>query len=414
MLPNGLCVVTESMAAVRSVALGIWLQAGSRHESDADSGITHFVEHMVFKGTDRLSARDIACEIDGLGGHLNAFTAKETTAFTARVLDEHWLRALSVLAEMVQRPAFAAEEIEREKGVILEELKMDEDNPDCLLGTVFARSFWTGHGMARPVIGCAESVRSFDRGRLQGFFSATMQAPRVILAAAGSLDHDAVVCEATRLFAGLPGGRGPGQETPPAVTPQIVLHDKPSLEQVHLSLGAEAFPATDARRFAGFLLSTLLGGGFSSRLFQKIREEAGLAYSVWSDLSLFSDTGCFSIGAGTSLEALPRVLEYTLRELSDLKARLAPAAEIRRAKDHLKGSLMLSLESPGARMTSLARQVAVHGRIGSLDEVHEKIEAVTADQVRDIANEWFHGERLALSVLGDLRGTRIGRQQLAC
>ncbi len=413
-LANGMCVVTESMPSVRSVALGIWLSAGSRHEAEADSGITHFIEHMVFKGTDHLSAREIACEIDGLGGHLNAFTTKETTAFTATVLDEHWPRALGVLAEMVRQPAFAEEDIEREKGVVLEELKMDEDNPDYLLGTIFARSFWKGHGMGRPIIGSPESVRSFRRTRLLQFFGATFRAPLLILAAAGNLEHGRIVREAVRLFEDVGGAEPDPAAQPPRASPDIVMHDKPSLEQVHLNLGVETFSAVDSRRFAGFILSTLLGGGFSSRLFQKIREEAGLAYSVYSDLSLFSDTGCLSIGAGTSLEALPRVIEYTLGELRDLKGSLVPEPEIRRAKDHLKGSLMLSLESTGSRMTALARQEAIHGRIRSLDEVSEEIEAVTPRDIRDLANDWFRQDRFALSVLGNLQDLRVGREALAC
>ena len=409
-----MCVVTEAVDSVRSVALGVWLNSGSRHETEADGGITHFVEHMVFKGTDRLSAREIACEIDGLGGHLNAFTTKETTAFTAKVLDEHWPRALGILAEMVQRPAFAEEDIEREKSVVIEELKMDEDNPDYLLGEIFARSFWKGHGMGRPIIGRPESIRAFRRARLLRFFEETFRAPRLILAAAGNLDHGKIVREVRLHFEGVQGSDSRPSSPPPAASPEIVLHDKPSLEQVHLNLGVETFSALDPRRFAGFVLSTLLGGGFSSRLFQKIREEAGLAYSVYSDLGLFSDTGLLSIGSGTALDALPQVLEYILEEFRNLKDRLAPEAEIRRAKDHLKGSLLLSLESTGSRMTALARQEALHGRIRSLDEVSQRIEAVPARDVRDLAGDWFQQDRIALSVLGNLGELRIERAALAC
>ena len=413
-LPNGMCVLSEFMPSVRSVSLGVWLSAGSRHEEDPDSGITHFVEHMVFKGTERLSAHEIACEIDGLGGHLDAFTSKETTAFTAKVLDERWPRALEIVGEMVQRPSFAEEDIEREKGVVLEELKMDEDNPNYLLGTIFAKSFWKGHGMGRPIIGNQASIRGFHRARLRQFFRDTFRAPRLILAAAGNLEHGDLVREAHERFGELDASAPPLAAPKPAISPDIVLHNKPSLEQVHLALGVGTFSARDPRRFAGFVLSTLLGGGFSSRLFQKIREEAGLAYSVYSDLSLYSDTGCLSIGAGTGLGALPRVLELTLRELRDFKHRLAPAAEIRRAKDHLKGSLMLGLESTGSRMANLARQEAIHGRIRSLDEINEGIESVTGQDVRALANRWFQRDRLALSVLGNLGGLKIGRDQLVC
>lgn len=413
-LPNGLRVVTESMPAVRSVSLGVWLNAGSRHESDPESGITHFIEHMVFKGTDRFSARELACEIDGLGGNLDAFTSKETTAFTAKVLDEHWPRALDILADMVQNPTLAEDEIEREKGVILEELKMDEDNPDYLLGTIFAGSFWRGHGMGRPIIGTQQSIRGFGRSRLRQFFADTFRASNLMLAAAGNVDHDTFVRAAGQHFGGLEGAGTIRPEQPPKGQAEIVLRDKPSLEQVHVLLGVETFSALDPRRFAGLVLSTLLGGGFSSRLFQKIREEAGLAYSVYSDLGLYSDAGCLSVGAGTSLDALRTVLQYALREFRDLKDRLAPESELRRAKEHLKGSLMLGLESTGSRMANLARQEAIHGHVRSLDEINDQIEAVKAPDVQALANEWFQQDRLALTVLGNLDSLRVERADLAC
>lgn len=413
-LPNGLRVLSETIPSVRSVSLGVWLNAGSRHEDEPDGGITHFTEHMVFKGTARYSARDIAFAIDSLGGHLDAFTSKEITAFTAKVLDERWPQALDILTDMVRSPTFAADEIEREKGVVLEELKMEEDNPDYLLGSVFARSFWPSHGMGRPVIGSQASIRAFQRPQLQRFFRETFHARNLVLTAAGNLGHDELVQEAERRFGDL-GGANPAAGPPaPEANAEIVLRDKPALEQVHLNLGVGAFPARDPRRFAGFVLSTLLGGGFSSRLFQKIREEAGLAYSIYSDLGLYSDTGCLTVGAGTALESLPVVLEYTLREFRDLKERPASEAEIRRAKDQLKGSLMLGLESPGSRMANLARQETYHGRVRSLDELNEAVEGVTAEEVQALANEWFQQDRIALSVLGDLRDLRIGREQLAC
>ncbi len=413
-LDGGLRLVSESVPWARSVSLGIWLDAGSRHEADADSGITHFTEHMVFKGTERFTARDIACAIDGLGGHLDAFTSKEVTAFTAQILDEHWPRALDIIADMVQRPTFADSDIEREKGVVLEELKMDEDNPGYLLQTVFARSFWPGHGMGRPVIGSSESIRGFQRGGLRNFFRRTFRAPNILVAAAGNIDHGRLVREAERQLSTLPAGGEFPDDAPPSAHAEIVLHDKPSLEQVHISIGFGTFSARDPRRFAGALLSTLLGGGFSSRLFQKIREEQGLAYSVYSDLSLFSDSGCLSIGVGTGLDAVSRVLESTFLELRDLKENLVPADELRRVKEQLKGSLVLGLESMGSRMASLARQMLLYGDVRPVEETHEAVEAVTARQLRDLAREWFHQDRVALCVLGNLRGLEVRRDQLAC
>ena len=413
-LSSGLTVVSETVPWARSVSLGVWLDAGSRHEPEADSGITHFTEHMVFKGTERFSARDIAHQIDGIGGHLDAFTSKEMTAFTARVLDEHWPRAFEVVSDMVQNPTLDEADIEREKGVVLEELKMDEDNPDFLLDTVFARSFWREHAMGRPVIGNAESIRGFRRGRLRSFFKETFRAPRILLAAAGNIDHDTLAREAERRLAGMSCEGGRRDAPAPQAHPAIVLHDKPSLEQVHISVGFEAFCARDPRRFAGALLSTLLGGGFSSRLFQKIREEAGLAYSVYSDLSLFSDAGCLSIGAGTSREAVPEVLARTFRELRDLKDNLVPEAELRRVKEQVKGNIVLGLESMGSRMASLARQMMLHGEVRPIEDIHEAVEAVTARDMRGLARQWFQRERVALCILGDLQGLRVSRGQLDC
>lgn len=402
------------MLSVRSVSLGVWLTSGSRHEDAADSGITHFVEHMVFKGTERFTARDIAYTMDGLGGHLDAFTAKETTAFTAKVLDQHWSKALEVLAEMVQNPIFADDDIEREKGVVLEELKMEEDNPEYLLGRNFARGFWPDHGMGRPIIGDQDSIRAFNRSRLQGFFGDTFRAPNLLVTAAGNVDHDELIREVERRFGSLNGQNARTSHPVAVATPVIVLCDKASLEQVHVALGIETFRARDPRRFAGFVLSTILGGGCSSRLFQKIREERGLAYSVYSDLSLYSDTGCLWIGAGVALDALPRVVQCVMREFRDLKDNLVADSEIRRAKDHLKGSRMLSLESTGSRMANLARQESYYGEIRSMDEINESIESVTGASVRELANEWFQPDKIALGALGCLGDLRIGRDHLSC
>ena len=413
-LPNGLRVISESMPAVRSVSVGVWLNAGSRHETAAETGITHFVEHMVFKGTENFSAKEIAVSIDSLGGHLDAFTSKETTAFTAKVLDEHLPRALDILADMAQRPTFADDDIEREKGVVLEELKMDEDNPDYLIGDLFAGSFWKDHGMGRPIIGNRRSIENFSKTQLRGFFERAFTPANLLLTAAGNVAHEMLVEQARQRFAGPDSAPAAEPPQPPAPTPEIVLRDKPSLEQVHLTLGVETFSVKDARRYAGFVLNTLLGGGFSSRLFQKIREEAGLAYAVYADLGLYSDTGCLSVHAGTSLDSLNRVIEYALREFRDLKENLVPETEIRRAKDQLKGSLMLSLESTGSRMSNLARQEACHGRCFSFDETTAAVESVTRRQIRDLANEWFRQERLALAVLGNLQDWAGSRAALAC
>ncbi len=413
-LPNGIRIVSEEMPHVRSVAVGVWIDRGSRHEDEAEHGLTHFAEHMVFKGTEDRSAEDIACTIDAIGGHLDAFTTKESVAFTAKVLDERLPVALDVVSDMTLRPAFREDDIEKEKGVVLEELKMDEDNPDYLIHDLFSSNFWRGHALGRSIIGTKGSIQAFERKQLQRFFEKTFHPGTLVVTAAGRLEHDAFVRQVEERFGHMPAIEPTPEPAPPQPTPGIQLRDKPSLEQVHLYLGVGAHPMADPRRFSAYVLSTLLGGGFSSRLFLKIRERAGLAYAVYSDLSLYADAGCMSVYAGTSLDATPQVIEYVMREFRDLKDNLVPDEELRRAKDHLKGSLMLSLESTSSRMSNLARQEKYFEKTFSLDEVIERIEEVTAEQVRDLSVDWFQQDRIAAALLGDLQGLSIERDQFNC
>ncbi len=413
-LPSGLRVITERMSHVRSVSVGFWVDAGSRHESDVESGITHFSEHMVFKGTSTRSAEEIACSVDAIGGHLDAFTTKESVAFTAKVLDEHLERALDVVSDMVLDPMFRDEDIAKEKSVVLEELKMDEDNPDYLLQEIFTKNFWKGHSLGRPIIGTKDTINSFDRAKLKEFFSRTYNPANLIITAAGNLEHEQFVRMIEQRFDGIEAKSHQKSGGPPTPEATIVLRDKPSLEQVHVCLGVPTHAMADPRRYASFLLNTVLGGGVSSRLFLKIREREGLAYAVFSDFGLYADAGCLSVYAGTSIDTAHQVVEHVMAEFRELKDNFVPDEELQRAKDHLKGSLLLSLESSGSRMSNLARQEKYLGRFQTLDEVSKHIEEVTADQIRDLAREWFHQDRIALAVLGNLRGFKMGRESLAC
>ena len=413
-MPNGLCVLTERMPHVRSVAVGVWVKRGSRHETDANHGLTHFTEHMVFKGTSTRSAEEIAGLIDGIGGHLDAFTSRETIAFTAKVLDERLPLALDILADMTLRPAFREEDIEKEKGVILEELKMDEDNPDYLIHDLFTSNFWKKHALGRSIIGVKRSIQAFSQGQLRAFFERTFHPSNFVITAAGRLTHESFVQQVMDRFGSLERRPEEGQASSPRPRAEIVLRKKRSLEQVHLCMGVPIHSMVDPRRFEAYILSTILGGGFSSRLFLKIRERAGLAYSVYSDLNLYSDVGALTVDSGTSLESLPKVIGYALGEFRDLKENLVQDEELRRAKDHLKGSIMLSLESTSSRMSNLARQEIYFGRTFSMDEITESIEQVTAEQVRGLANDWFQQERIAVAALGDLQHFQITREQLAC
>ena len=402
------------MDHVRSVAVGVWLDCGSRHEAPEEGGISHFTEHMVFKGSRNRSAEDIAFAIDGIGGQLDAFTTKESIAFTAKILDEHVPTAVDVIGDMVLHPVFDAGELEKEKGVVLEELKMDEDSPDYLIHDIFSSSFWSGQSLGRPIIGTKSLIEGFSPDGLHQFHQRTFQPDRILVTAAGSLRHDDFVEHVQRQLGDLAGrSQIPFAEASRA-TPSIVLHDKPSLEQSHICIGVPAHAMAAPERFAGYILSTILGGGVSSRLFLKIREQAGLAYAVYSDQSLYADAGCMTVYAGASVEATPEVIALVMAEFRDLKRNAVSGEELRRAKDHLKGSLTLSLESTSSRMSNLARQEKYFRRWISLEEVHEGIEAVTAEEVQALANSWFLQNSIALAVLGSLKGLKIERADLAC
>ncbi len=369
---------------------------------------------MVFKGSETRSAEDIAYAIDGIGGHLDAFTSKETVAFTAKVLDEHLPTVIDVIADMVLQPIFDAGELEKEKGVILEELKMDEDSPDYLIHDVFSSRFWRGHALGRPIIGTKSLIEGINRAKLQQFHARAFRPDRLLVTAAGRLRHDEVVARVNKQFGQLKGRSEMPAATPPAATPSIVLHDKPSLEQVHICIGVPTHSMDAPERFVGYILSTILGGGVSSRLFLKIREQAGLVYSVYSDQSLYSDAGCLTVNAGTSIESTPQVISHVMAEFRDLKHRPVPETELRRAKDHLKGSLTLSLESTSSRMSNLARQEKYFHRWVSLEEVHQQIEAVTAEQIQALAQKWFQQDSIAATVLGSLGDLQLEREDLAC
>ncbi len=411
-LPNGVRVITEAMPHVRSVSLGIWVTSGSRREDAPENGITHFIEHMVFKGTTNRSAEDIARSVDSVGGNLDAFTSKENVCFNAKVLDEHVPLALEVLADLVRNPLFRAEDISREQGVILQEIKMDEDNPDYLVHEIFTQNFWKDHPLGRPILGTKDTVRALREETVRRYYGQWFAPDHLVIAAAGNLQHERFVDLVRHWFADLRPVANGHAEGPPKSHARIVLRNKKQLEQVQVFLGLPAHPIVHEGRYAWSVLNTLLGGGMSSRLFQNIRERQGLAYAVFSDLNPYRDTGMFCVYAGTSIQTVPQVVRSVIAELRDLKANPVPAEELRRAKDGVKGSLMLGLESTGARMSNLARQEIYFGRQVSLDEMLERIEAVTADDVRAIATECFVGEKVGVTVLGNLNGLKITRSDL--
>lgn len=399
------------MPHVRSVTIGVWLTRGSRHESDAESGVAHFVEHMLFKGTTSRSAQQIAQAIDSIGGHLDAFTSKEYASYYVKVMDEHLPVAVDLLSDLVMRPALAPPDVEREQSVILEEIKMVEDAPDDLVHELFAQQFWSRHPLGRPILGTPETVASFRSAGLRDYFTKTYVASNLVVVAAGHLDHASVRALVERAFAELPAAVPVRPVDPPTVTPGVVSRRK-DIEQSHVCVGTPGYPQTHADRHVAYVLNTILGGSMSSRLFQHIREERGLAYAVFSNLSAFTDAGMFTIYAGCAPDKVNEVVGLTLAELRDLTRVPVAADELARARDHLKGSLMLSLESTSSRMSNLARQHIYFGRHFTLDEVLDSIERVTADDVMRVAQELFRDGSVVATIVGPSADAPVSAEEL--
>jgi predicted Zn-dependent peptidase len=413
-LSNGLTVITEQMQHIRSASIGVWLQTGSRDEDAEWNGISHFIEHMVFKGTKHRTAEEIARQVDSIGGNMDAFTAKECICFNVKVLDEHVPTALDILSDLVLNPVFDTEDIARERGVIMEEIKMDEDNPDYLVHEIFTQNFWKDHPLGKPILGTKETVKRFEREAVLDAYAHRFAPGNIIVSAAGNLDHDRFVELVKAHFEHMTPKANGFHSTAPKTFSRIILRNKKALEQVQLCLGVPAHPIAHQKRHAGYILNTLLGGGMSSRLFQNIRERQGLAYSIYSDLNPYRDTGCLAVYAGTSLASASKVVQSVVQEFRKLKTEVVSEEEVSRAKAQLKGSLMLSLESSTSRMSNLARQEMYFDRFYDLDELIERIEAVTVEDLTNLANEFFKPESVAVTVLGNLNGLKLTRDQLAC
>jgi predicted Zn-dependent peptidase len=413
-LPNGLIVLTERMEHLRSVAMGVWIKSGSRCEPAETNGISHFVEHMLFKGTRSRSAQMIAREMDSIGGNLDAFTGKETICFNVKSLSDHVPIALDVLSDLVLNPIFAAPDIERERGVILEEIKIDEDNPDVLVHELFTQSFWKGHPLGWPILGTTKTVRRLDQDKLFEYHNDRFHGGNIVFSAAGNLDHDHFTDAVAAKFSQLAGGETLHELSAPEASAGIVLRNKRSLEQVQICLGVPAPPITDDNRYATLILNTVLGGGMSSRLFQTIREERGMAYSIYSDLSPYRDTGTLCVYAGTSASKALEVVDLVLSEFRKMKDEPLTAEELTRVKDQVRGNILLGLESSNARMANLARQEMYFQQFYSVDEVIARIEDVKAEEVQAMAQRLFDPDRIAVTLLGRLDGIALDRSRLVC
>ena len=399
------------MTQVRSISIGVWLTRGSRHETAENGGIAHFVEHMLFKGTAMRSAEDIAQAIDSIGGQLDAFTAKEYASYYIKVLDEHLPLAIDILSDIVLNPAFSPADVEREKKVVVEEIKMVEDTPDDLVHELFTQGFWENHPLGRPILGMRETVESFSADLLRDYFVNVYTPRNLIVSAVGNLEHGRVRELVEEKFGSLNSGGVTMGEDAPTVVPKVLIRNK-ELEQSHLCLGASSYPQNHDDRYSSYVLNTLLGGSMSSRLFQNVREKRGLAYAVFSGLSAYRDAGSLTVYAGCANEEVGEVIDLVVEELRTIKQAPVPDAELQRAKDHLKGSLMLSLENTASRMSHLARQEIYFDRQFGLDETLLGIERVTPAEVQRVAVDLFRNDSLAATVLGNVNGLQIPRERL--
>ena len=399
------------MTQVRSVSIGVWLTRGSRHETAERGGIAHFVEHMLFKGTTSRSAEDIAQQIDSIGGQLDAFTAKEYASYYIKVLDEHLPLAMDILSDIVRNPAFDPEDLEREKKVVVEEIKMVEDTPDDLVHELFTQGFWENHALGRPILGTRETVESFNADSLRSYFADAYTPQNLIISAVGNVEHARVRELVEQRFGSLVQMGEPVREDVPQVVPKTLIRNK-ELEQSHLCVGVDGYPQKHDDRYSSYVLNTLLGGSMSSRLFQNVREKRGLAYAVFSGLSAYRDAGSFTVYAGCSNEAVGQVIDLVVEELRTIKKTPVPQAEVQRSKDHLKGSLMLSLESTSSRMSHLARQEIYFDRQFGLDETLAGIEKVTVDDVQRVAADLFKDGSLSATVLGNVNGLELPKERL--
>jgi predicted Zn-dependent peptidase len=390
-LPNGIRVVTEEIPYVRSVSIGVWIDVGSRDEDIGNNGITHFIEHMLFKGTVRYTNQQISRSLESVGGYLNAFTTKEHTCFYARVLDEHIAKAIDVLSDLVTAPIFPKKEIEKEKQVVLEELKNLEDDPDDLIHDYLDTRIYNKHPIGFPIIGNAENIERFNRDQLFSHMQQHFTPQNIVVAAAGNLKHAEIVSLVDTYFK--IGRRRSSRQVrkagPKRGMPLSDTFEKP-IRQAYVCLGTLGYSIKDPMRYPLLLLNTLLGEGMSSRLFQNIREKYGFAYAVYSFVNLMSDTGSFGVYIGTDNQTISRSVDLIYKELRKLKSTLVGTAELRRTKAQMKGSMMLGLENMSNRMMRLGSGELYLGDYLSLEEVLRSIEAVTSDQVQRVANTLFN------------------------
>lgn len=402
-LPNGIRVITEEVPHLRSVTVGFWVGVGSRDEPDDLLGVSHFIEHLLFKGTEKRSARDIAEEFDAIGGELNAFSAKEYTCYYAKVLDEDLDKAMEIMADMLMNPLMRDQDIEAERKVILEEISMHEDAPDDIVHDYFAAALWDSHPLGRSVLGQEKTIKEMAGSDIIPFFQEHYHAGNLVVAAAGHVKHEKVL-ELVDSYLGIPESDGIPEkrfEAPLARGETVVVERE--TEQAHIVLGTPGLPRNHPDRFALAVLDNILGGGMSSRLFQRIREELSLAYSVYSYHSMYRDAGLVAVYAGTGPANAPRVVEEIRLELNKLAEEGVSEEELVRAKSHIRGSLVLGLEDSGGRMTRLGKAEIYGAEVLDLDRLLKRVEDVTKEQVDELARRLFSQDCLAIAVVGPFK-----------
>ena len=405
-LSNGIKVITKTMPPLRSVSMGLWVNVGGRDESFSESGMSHFIEHMIFKGTQKRTAFQIAKEFDAVGGQTNAFTSTENTCYHAKVMDAHMETMVDILSDIFLNSLFDEREVENERTVILQEIGMAEDSPDEYIHILSGMNFWSGNALGRSVLGNRENVSRFDSGGIKRFFHRFYQPERIVISAAGNLDHSRFMDIAGPAFESIRPGDPFPRRSAPDEQRTVNLHYK-ELEQVHICLGTKGLSITDPRRFAYSLMNTILGGNMSSRLFQEIREKRGLAYSVYSYVSSFVDTGMVGAYAGVAPANIKQSIQLILKEIFKIKEMRVDASELHYAKEFTKGNLMLASESNDNQMVRMAQNETHFGRYVPLEEIINNIDAVTEDDILQLAEDLFQDNRFSVTLLGPVEDEHL-------
>src|SRR3990172_229498 len=401
-LDNGIRLVAERIPTVKSVSLGIWVCVGSRDEDEIEAGISHFTEHMFFKGTAHRSAHDIALEMDALGGELNAFTTREKTTFYVKVLDEHIAKGIEIISDLFLHSSMNRKDMEKEKLVVLEELKMVEDDPEDYIHDMHAKLVWDGNPLARPIVGSVETIKGLNRESMLDFIGLHYHPANIVISAAGNFEFSNLLKLINKSFGKLRRKVTDNKRVQPVLKNGLVVKNK-SVEQIHLCLGTLGLSQNDKKRYALYALNSILGSSMSSRLFQEVREKRGLVYSIYSYLSSFTDSGVMNIYAGTSKESLPLVLELVLKEIKKIRRNGISRREMNRVKNQMKGNLMLGLESTSNRMSRIARDEIYSGRFYTTDDIIREINRITPSQIQRLVNDLFKSEYLSLAILGPVK-----------